>query len=133
MRRAVLAVLLGFAVPGLLVPGGLELRLCFCGGSERGCCHAPVAAEPDHESCCHAQEGEDDVTAKADSRCHGCVMLSVPATRAIRVPPTPGPTAATAAAPAMPEPPRLRPIAFEAAIPPRWHPPPGQRTLPLVI
>jgi hypothetical protein len=134
MRRVAIALLLTLGAPGLMLPAGIELRMCFCGGAGGGCC-AARAEKAGCKRCCHAAPsgGPAEPIAKTARGCSGCVRVSVP-------PGDPAPAASgqpvDAIAPppaevaALPLPP-LEPAAHIA--PPLWHPPPGGRSLPLLI
>jgi hypothetical protein len=134
MRNAVIAVLLVAGAPGLLLPAGIELRMCFCGIVREACCDAPV-----ERGCPRCQRAAWDARgalhATTESRCPGCVQLSVPsaspATSRTHAPAVhlaaAAPSAELAAPPASGGDLALIPS------PVLRHPPPGQRNLPLLI
>lgn len=134
---AVLVLLLG--APGFLLPGGIEVRACFCGALTGGCCHAPVSPEESdsQDHCCGMKDSESgprEPKVERDHRCSGCVMLSVPHGPPVRlvVSDQAAPPAVGGVLPEfwLPEADATSTHSFTLDA---WHAPPIQRQLPLLI
>jgi hypothetical protein len=137
MHRVAMALVLCLVAPGLLVPGGIELRMCFCTGLAGPCCHESPEPPSTCGRCCDARESQRRAArgplAKAESRCEGCVKLALPERDAVRAAPPAPSLAVPVDAPATVELliPVLAPLSDQP--PTAWHPPPPKRCLPLVI
>ena len=140
MQRVAVAILLSLVVPGLLLPGGIEFRMCFCSGLGGPCCHD---AAPERRvkcgGCCSARKADArtangvHATAQPTSRCSGCVRVTVPKQDPVRNDPPVTCVAILDKAPSA-----LAPIltlmdAPRPVAPVLWHPPPEGRNLPLLI
>src|SRR5436853_5807363 len=90
-----LCLVLLVSAPGLLLPGGIDVRMCFCGGLSGECCmrgdqgvpgarEARTGGGEKQAGCprCHAHgspgRSRPITFAKADSRCPGCIRMTVP-------------------------------------------------------
>jgi hypothetical protein len=134
---AILILLLG--APGFLLPGGIELRACFCGGLAGGCCHALVSQEESdcQNHCCGLKDSKSaprKLTVERDHRCSGCVRLSVPHGKPVWlvVSDQPAPPAVSGLLPEfwLPEADETSTHSFTLDA---WHAPPIHRQLPLLI
>jgi hypothetical protein len=124
--------------PGLVLPGGIEFRACFCGGVIGGCCHGFLNAGPHAcaQPCCeHARTANTSVpTLESDRRCSGCFALVVPRGKPVRVV-VPEQASMTPVGDVVLDSPVPKPVdtpAHRLWLDP-WHAPPIQRLLPLVI
>jgi hypothetical protein len=137
--RATAVFILLLGAPGFLLPGGIEVTACFCGGLIGGCCHAPVAQEESnrHERCCGLKDSEHaprELKVERAHPCSGCVRLSVPHVKPVRLVVS-DQTAPPAVSGLLPEfwLPEADETSTHSLTLDAWHAPPIQRQLPLLI
>ena len=137
--RATAILLLLLGAPGFLLPGGIEFRACFCGGLAGGCCHAPVSQEESdcQDHCCGLKEHSDesrDLKVERDHRCSGCVRLSVPHGKPVRlvVSAQTAPAAVSGVLPEFRLPALVETSTYSFTLD-AWNAPRTQRQLPLLI